>query len=179
MIFLFRLAIILSIPTLMWVGWSASPDFVSPGNMRYLAGLFIGVWGFAFQLMRKSADLITLPGLTGREQERLVLRLAAIRSRVWWIGGVAVVSGFLVWLIGSMPTLAESPIAPISIGLLIGIGVSYAVVIPRWFNEIYSFTEVLRLREDKKRRTEAALKQIDEGKKKISKESNVSIHQTA
>ncbi len=173
MIFLFRLMIILSVPTLMWVGWSASPDFVSPGNMRYVAGLLIGVWGFAFHLMRKSADLISLPGLTGREQERLVLRLAAIRNRVWWIGGVAVVSACLLWLIGSMPMLAESPIAPISIGLLIGIGVSYAVVIPRWFNEIYSFTEVLRLREDKKRRAESALKQIEDGKKKVTRDSAV------
>jgi hypothetical protein len=150
-----------------YVGWLVSlARFCQPWKHALPSRTLYRCLGICIPAYAESADLITLPGLTGREQERLVLRLAAIRSRVWWIGGVAVVSGFLVWLIGSMPTLAESPIAPISIGLLIGIGVSYAVVIPRWFNEIYSFTEVLRLREDKKRRTEAALKQIDEGKKK-------------
>jgi hypothetical protein len=152
MLFLLRLAIILTAPALLWVGWSASPDLISSGNMRYLGGIFLGVWGFAFHFLRKSAELLSVPGLSGREQERLVSRLSEIRARVWWIGGVAIVSGFLVWLVGSMPSFAESPVAPLSIGLLIGIGASYIVVIPRWFNEIYAFAEVIRLREDKKRR---------------------------
>jgi len=165
MIFLLRLAIIIIAPTLMWLGWTAAPDLLSAGNMRFLGGIHIGVWGFAFHLMRKSADLINLPGLNSREQERLVRLLAEIRHRVWWIGGVAAASIFAVWLVGIMPAMVNSSIGPIAIGLLIGIGVSYAVVIPGWFNEIYSFSEVVRLREDRKRRTEVALKQISDGKK--------------
>jgi hypothetical protein len=165
MIFLLRLAIIIIAPALMWLGWSAAPDLLSAGNMRFFGGIHIGIWGFAFHLMRKSADLINLPGLNSREQERLVWLLAEIRRRVWWIGSVAAASVFAVWLVGTMPTLVTSPVAPVSIGLLIGIGVSYAIVIPGWFNEIYSFTEAVRLREDRKRRTEVALKQISDGKK--------------
>ncbi len=171
MLFLLRLSIILTAPFLLWLGWSTSPDLISSGNMRYLGGIFIGVWGFAFHFLRKSAELSGLPGLSGREQERLIWQLAEIRRRVWWIGGIAIVSGFLVWLIGSMPTLAELPIAPLSIGLLVGIGVSYVIVIPRWFNEIYAFADVIRLREDKKRRTESAIKQIGEGKKKVPRDA--------
>ena len=133
--------------------------------MRFLGGIHIGIWGFAFHLMRKSADLINLPGLNSREQERLVWLLAEIRRRVWWVGGVAAASVFAVWLVGTVQTHVNSPLAPLSIGLLIGVGISYAIVIPGWFNEIYSFTEAVRLREDRKRRTEVALKQISDGKK--------------
>lgn len=165
MIFLLRLAIIIIAPALMWLGWTAVPDLLSAGNMRFLGGIHIGIWGFAFHLMRKSADLINLPGLNSREQERLVWLLAEIRRRVWWIGCVAAASVFAVWVVGTVQTNVNSPLAPLSIGLLIGVGISYAIVIPGWFNEIYSFTEVVRLREDRKRRTEVALKQISDGKK--------------
>lgn len=133
--------------------------------MKFLGGIFLVVWGLAFHFLRKCAELSGLPGLSGREQERLVWKLRDIRRRVWWIGGVAVLSGFLVWLIGSIPSLGQSRFAPISIGLLLGVGLSHLVVIPGWFNELYAFTDAIRLREERKRRAEAALKEISEAKK--------------
>jgi len=174
MFFLIRLSIILAAPFLLWLGWTSSPEMVSAASMRYLGGIFIGVWGIAFHFLRKSAELSSLPGLSGHEQERVVWKLADIRRRVWWIGGIAIVAGFLVWLIGSMPSLAESFIAPLSIGLLVGIGVSYIVVIPGWFNEIYAFADKIRLREDKKRRTETAIKEIGDSKKTLSRDTATS-----
>ena len=165
MLRLLRVAIILTTPALFWLGWSIAPELIGAANMRTLGALSVGVWGLAFHFLRKSADLSSLPGLSGREQERVVWKLAEMRRRVWWIGGISIISGFLIWLIGSAPGLSESAAAPLSIGLLVGVGLSYLVVLPGWFNELLAFADTIRLREDKKRRTETALKQIGESKK--------------
>lgn len=171
MITILRLAIILIVPTLLWVCWSVSPEIISPGNMRFLGALFLFVWTYIFHFFRKIGDISSLPGLTWREQERVVYRLARIRKRIWWIGAVVLFSGILVWFIGSTPIFAESVFAPLSIGLLLGIGASYLAIIPGWFNELHDFIDTVRLREDKKRRAEATLKQIADNKKNSSSSS--------
>lgn len=171
MLQLLRVAIILTTPALFWLGWSIAPELISAGNMRYLGALFIGVWGLAFHFLRKSADLSSLPGLSGREQQRIVWKLAEMRRRVWWIGGISIVLGFLIWLVGAISDLSGSAGAPLSIGLLVGVGISYLVVLPGWFNELLAFADTLRLREDKKRRTETALKQIGDSKKSSSRDT--------
>lgn len=160
-----RLLIIVFCPALLWLGWVASPELISPANMRYLAGVFVAVWGLTFHFFRKSAELSGLQGLNGREQERVVWLLADIRKRIWWMGGIGLIAGCLVWLIGSSPAITSSPVAPIAIGLLVGIGLSYLAILPGWFNELYAFMDQVKLREDRKRRTESALKQIADGKK--------------
>lgn len=148
-----------------------SPDLVSATNMRYLGGVFLVVWGLTFHFFRKSAELSSLAGLSGREQERLVWLLARIRERIWWIGGIGLVSGCLVWFIGSVPEYSKTEIAPISIGILVGIGLSYLLILPGWFNELHAFMDTVRLREDKKKRAETSLKQINDGKKFLQKEN--------
>ncbi len=160
-----RVMIILIMPALLWAGWRVSPDLVSIASMRYLGAVFTLVWGIALFFLTKTADLSTLPGLSGHEHERLVLKLAHIRKRVWWIGGIALISAFLVWLIGSLPDLAQSAIAPISVGFLVGVGLSHLIVLPGWFAELYAFTDTIRLRNERNKRTELALKQISDGKK--------------
>lgn len=160
-----RLLIIAVCPAILWIGWMASPELISPGNMRYLAGVFVAVWGLTFHFFRKSAELSSLQGLSGREQERVVWLLADIRRRIWWMGGIGLIAGCLVWLIGSSSSVSSSPVAPIAIGLLVGIGLSYLAILPGWFNELYAFMDQIKLREDRKRRTEATLKQIADGKK--------------
>lgn len=152
-----RLLIIIFCTALLWMGWVALPELISLANMRYLAGVFVAVWGLTFHFFRKSAELSSLQGLDGREQERVVWLLAHIRKRIWWMGGVGLFAGCLVWLIGSSPAISTSPIAPIAIGLLVGIGLSYLAILPGWFNELYAFMDQVKLREDRKRRTETAL----------------------
>lgn len=164
MLKILRLMIILLAPALLWLGWSISPALISPENMRYLGGIFIAVWGLSFHFLAKSSELSNVTGLSGLEHARLVAKMGQIRSRVWWIGGVLLISSFLLWVIGSMSSLADSPIAPISIGLLVGFGLSYLILIPGWYNELHSFTDTIRLRNENKRRTEVAIKQIEEGK---------------
>lgn len=172
MIIIVRLAIILIMPALLWLGWTLSPDIISANNMRYLSAIFLTVWGIAFHFLRKSSDLSSLPGLSGREQERIILRLAEIRKRIWWISGIVLIASILVWIIGFMPAVAKSDFAPLSIGLLVGIGASYLIVIPGWFNELYDFTDAIRMREDKKRRAESVLKQIADSKKNGSRNAS-------
>ncbi len=166
MLVLLRLLIIVVTPVLVWLGWTMSPDIISASNMRYLGGVFLVVWGLAFNFFRKCSDLSALPGLNGHEQERLVWKLADIRKRIWWIGAIGLIAGCLVWFFGSVPQHSRPELAPLSIGLLVGIGLSYLVILPGWFNELHAFTDAVRLREDKKRRTEQALKQIGDAKKK-------------
>ena len=168
MLVFIRLLIIGVMPALLWLGWSMSPELISASNMRYLGGVFVVVWGMAFYFLRKIADLSGLTGLSGREQERLVWLLADIRRRIWWIGSIGLIAGCLVWFVGSVPDYSRTAMAPVSIGLLVGIGLSYLVILPGWFNELHAFTDSVRLREDKKRRAEAALKQISEAKKSQS-----------
>lgn len=165
MLVFIRLLIIALTPALLWLGWAMSPELISASNMRYLGGVFVAVWGMAFHFLRKIADLSALPGLSGREQERLVWLLADIRRRIWWIAGVGLIAGGLVWFVSSVPDYSRTAMAPLSIGLLVGIGLSYLIILPGWFNELHAFTDSVRLREDKKKRAEAALKQIADGKK--------------
>lgn len=170
MLVFIRLLIIVTTPALLWLGWTMSPEIISASNMRYLGGVFLAVWGMTFHFFRKCADLSALPGLSGREQERLVWRLADIRKRIWWIGGIGLIVGCLVWFVGSVPDYSRTAMAPLSIGLLVGIGLSYLVILPGWFNELHAFTDSVRLREDKKKRAEATLKQIGEAKKAQSRQ---------
>lgn len=165
MLTIIRVTIVLAMPALLWLGWSIDPDLIGGANMRYLAAVFLALWGVAFHFLHKSADLSGLPGLSGREQERIVWKLTEIRRRVWFIGVFVVVSTFLVWFFGSVPVLSSSIAGPLVIGLLVGLGISYLLAIPGWFSELYAFSDAIRLREDKKKRAEAALKQIGDHKK--------------
>lgn len=160
-----RLLVIICVPLLFWMGWWVSPSLVSPENMRFLGAIFVLVWGISFHFLRRCSELSNLSGLNGREHERLVFKLGQIRLRVWWIGAIALVSSFLIWLIGSMSGTATGEFAPIAIGVLVGISLSHLIVIPGWFNEIYAFTDKVRLCEERKKRAEAALKQIADGRK--------------
>lgn len=160
-----RLTIILTMPVLLWAGWRVAPELISIANMRYLGAIFALVWVIAFHFLTKTADLSSLSGLSGHEYEKLVLRLAHIRQRVWWIGGIALTCAVLVWFIGSLPEASASPLAPLSVGFLVGVGLSYLLVLPGWFNELYAFMDTIRVRNERNKRTEAVLRQISDGRK--------------
>lgn len=160
-----RWAIIVSVPALLYAAWCVSPGLINQTNMRWLGGVFVLVWGPAMLFLTKTADLSNLPGLNGREMERLVLMLADIRRRVLWIGAISLISTVAVWLITAMPDLDKSPAAPLLVGFLVGLGLSYLVILPGWFSEVAAFTDKLRERNEKKKRAELALKQIADGKK--------------
>lgn len=160
-----RLTVILTMPVVLWAGWRVAPDLISIANMRYLGAVFTLVWAIALLFLTKTADLSGLSGLSGHEHEKLMLRLAHIRRRVWWIGGIALTCAVLVWFVGSFPEAEASPLAPLSVGFLVGVGLSYLLVLPGWFNELYAFMDTIRLRNERNKRTESALKQINDGKK--------------
>jgi hypothetical protein len=165
MISLVRLCIIVIFPGLLWLGWTSSPEILTPKNMSFLGAIFLAVLGYVFLFLQKSAELTSLPGLSGREQERVAWRLSSIRRRIWWIVGVLVLAWVLVWFVAALPDLASSPFSPIAIGTLLGIGISYFAVIKQWFDDLYSFIDIVRVREDKKRKAEAALKIIADKRK--------------
>ena len=152
--------LILGMPALLWLGWTIAPDILSSSNLRFLASIFAIVWVLDFHFVQKSSDLMNLPGLTSRELERLRDRLSTIRKRVVWVGVVAFICAVLVWFVGTVPHAKWPWFAPVAIGLLIGVGLSYLVVVPGWITEIHAFSDRVREREGRKKRTDDAIARL-------------------
>ena len=133
------------------------PELMAANGLRYLSGIVTVLWGLEFWFFQRLAAVSSLDGLSSREQERLIFRLASIRRRIWWIGGVELVAALSIWLIVELQLPATSPAYAAMVGELIGICLSYLVLIPAWVNETQSFIDRVRHAEQQtKKRAEVA-----------------------
>lgn len=66
--------------------------------MKFSIGLVALLWGLEFYFFRRLSEVSNAQGITTKEHERLVLRLARLRERerVWWIGGIGFVCSSLI-----------------------------------------------------------------------------------
>lgn len=172
MLILWRLLAIIITPALTWLVWLAAPDLLSFTNLRFLVAVFGICWGMAFYFLRKTGEMTGLPGLSVRERDRMSLMMRDIRQRVQWIAAVTVICPLIVWFSGAALNERASWAIPVVTGLLVGVGVSYLVVLFSWLNEIHEFSDKIKLREARKESAEKSLKRISEAKKQTQGRSH-------
>ena len=132
------------------------PGLLDPEGVRWMSGLFVILWALELVFFNKITAL-QIDGLSSKEHERLVLRMAAIRRRVWWIGGIALTCAILLWVMSSIHLPQSSPFYAAMVGVLFGICLSYLLLIPFWMNESQSFIDTVKKNDSiAKKRAEAA-----------------------
>ncbi len=163
MLRLLRLGIIISCALIFWAAWYIAPGLLSPRALYYFLSIWVPTWGLALYFYRKLSDLSTLKELKARPNHRLNLVLPELRGRVWWLAGVGVISNLLLWVIASTNLAQHSAIYGLSAGLLVGIELSYLVLLPFWLNEIHQFVERAKLDDNNSQRRDFLLKELSTG----------------
>lgn len=167
-----RALIIVLITALFWaVGEWTSFAWGAP-LVKSLAGIFAIVSAlllFFFRLMNTTTGVGTL---SGREMERYTTKRKDIRRRFWLVLGVSASSSGALWVLGQY---AENhPVLPLGAGLvgfLFAINIANVLSVAKWIDEISTFADTLRSREQRARENEALLKRIAEAKKRSSPSS--------
>lgn len=139
-----RLLTLFVTPLVFWGVWHVAPDVLDAQGLRWLSSIVPALWGLEFYFFRRLDAVSSVDGLSSREHERLVLRLAEIRRRVWWIGGIGFFCALMIWILAALQLPTSSPTYAAAVGVLFGISLSYLILIPVWFNESQSFLDEVR-----------------------------------
>lgn len=151
----FRLVSLLTTPLVFWGAWYFLPDLLTTQWLQWLSGIVTVLWGLELFFLERLSSVTAVEGLSSKEHLRLVLRAAAIRRRIWWIGSVALVCAVLIWLMAAMSLPASSPLYAALVGVLFGINLSYLILIPAWLNESQEFIDEVKREEQAKKKREA------------------------
>lgn len=162
-----RALIVALITALFWaVGEWTSFAWGAP-VVKSLSGIFAIVSAlllFFFRLMNTTTGVGTL---SGREMERYTIKRRDMRRRFWFVLGTCASSSGALWILGQY---AENhPLLPLGaalVGLLFAINVAYVLSVAKWIDEISSFADTLRSREQRAKENEALMKRIAEAKKR-------------
>lgn len=144
MLKLVRLLALLLTPVLFWGAWYVAPSILEGQSLRWLAGLVSVLWALEFYFFQRLGAVSGVEGLSSREHEKLLLRLRAVRKRVWWIGGIGLASALVIWLMASLNLPTSSPLYAGAVGFLLGISLSYLILIPGWLNESHDFVDEVK-----------------------------------
>lgn len=165
MLKLARILAILCTPLAFWAAWYVVPDLLAAGGLRWLSGIVTVLWALELYFFQRLSTVSGVEGLTSAEHQRLVYRLASIRRRVWWIGGVGLVCAVSIWLLVEMKLPMSSPTYAAMVGVLFGISISYLILIPGWMNESQAFVDEVKRQDVVAKRRADAAKILSERKK--------------
>lgn len=164
MLKILRILVLFCTPLTFWGAWYLVPGLLDAAGLRWLSGVVTVLWGLEFYFLQRLTAVSAVDGLSSKEQERLVFRLAAIRRRVWWIGGIALACSALIWIITAIELPFASPVYATLVGVLFGISLSYLMLIPFWVNESQSFIDKVREEDLKVKRRAEAVQNLDKGR---------------
>ena len=150
-----RLSVIVFCLVLFVGAWYIAPALLDAEALRWLSGVVTVLWGLELLFYKKLEDVGAVQGLTSKEHERLVAKLARIRNRVWWVGGIGLSCSVAIWLLTTLKLPMTSPLYAAAVGALLGISISYLLLVPAWMNESQAFI-------DDTRRQDAVRKKRDE-----------------
>ncbi|OIQ84246.1 hypothetical protein GALL_339370 [mine drainage metagenome] len=152
-----RLIVLVITPLIFCAAWYIAPSLLGAEALRFLSGLVVILWGLEFYFFRKLGEVSAVQGITSREHERLVIKLSLLRKRIWWVGGIGLICSVIIWMLATLGLPATSPIYASMVGVLVGISLSYLILLPGWFNESQEFIdEVRRLEASKKKLADIA-----------------------
>lgn len=136
-----RLAAIAGSTIGFWGAWYLFPALFHTSQLSYLGGISAVVWGMDLLFLRKLAEVSALAGLTNRERERLIEKLKNIRHRIWWIGGVCLLAALVIWMLVATELVGTSAVYAAFLGFLVGVVLSFLILIPSWFDELQGFID--------------------------------------
>ena len=160
MLQLLRVGLIITCAFLFWGAWYVAPGLLSSQSLYYFLGIWVPTWALALHFYRKLSELSTLKEMKARPNHRLNLVLPEIRGRVWWLASVGAISSLILWTLASTDMAKESAYYGLAAGFLVGIELSYLVLLPFWFNEIHHFIERVKLDDNVAQRREGLLKEL-------------------
>lgn len=155
-----RLLALFFTPLLFFGAWYVMPSLLNPEGLRWMSGIVTVLWGLEFYFFQKLAAVTSVDALSTKEHERLLLRLASLRNRVWWVGGIGLLCAIAMWLLAASGLSLTSPIYAAMAGVLFGISLSYLILIPGWIGESHSFMDKLKFRESQEKKRQEALKSL-------------------
>lgn len=147
-----RLFVLIITPLIFCAAWYLAPTILKAEALRFLSGLVAILWALEFYFFRKLGEVSSVQGITSKEHELLVIRLALLRRRIWWIGGIGLVCSVIIWILATLGLPATSPIYASMVGVLVGISLSYLILLPGWFNESQAFIDEARRQEALKKK---------------------------
>jgi hypothetical protein len=156
-----RILLLCATPLLFWAAWYVSPSVLDAEGLKWLSGLVTALWALEFYFFRKLGEVSAVQGISSKEHERLLIKLASFRRRIWWIGGVGLLCSIVIWVLAASKLPTSSPIYAGFVGMLVGISLSYLILIPGWLNESQSFIDKVRQQEAQKKKQLDIVKIID------------------
>ena len=162
---IFRIFALLFTPLLFLGLWYVAPQVLGAEGLRWLSGLVAILWGLEFYFFQRLSTISAVEGLSSSENSRLLLRLKSIRKRILWIGGIALLCSILLWLMTAMDLPIKSPTYAAMVGALIGINLSYLILIPGWLAESQDFIDDIKRREILAKKRAENVKQMTINKK--------------
>lgn len=142
-----RLLVLIACTFAFWGAWYVFPKVLESVRLSSLVAVGAMVWTADLFFLRKLGELSSLEGLSNSERERLLTKLDNLRMRVWWIGVVGLCCTALIWILASTGLAAGSPLYAAALGFVVGVALSFLVLIPFWFNEVQRFID--RVNHDK------------------------------
>ena len=161
-----RILVLVVTPLIFCAAWYLAPTLLSAEALRWLSGLVAVLWALEFYFFRKLGDVSAVQGITSKEHERLVIKLSLLRKRIWWVGGIGLICSVIIWVLATLSLPATSPIYASMVGVLVGISLSYLILLPGWFNESQEFIDEARRQEASKKKLADITKLLDSTPKK-------------
>jgi len=155
-----RLFLIFLTPLVFLATSELLPLIVEKEALRWWAGVFGLAWIGVTWVLNKLADLAKIEGLAARERERLQDATAQIRRRLWWITAVCVIGGVGMFVLSVASSALGIASVALAAGAFVGIGLSYLVLVPFWYEELQRFIDSVRDREERRKELERALKDL-------------------
>jgi len=160
-----RLLVLVITPLVFCAAWYLAPTLLSADALRWLSGLVTLLWAMEFYFFRKLGEVSAVQGITSKEHERLIIKLSMLRKRIWWIGGIGLICSIIIWVLATLSLPATSPIYASMVGILVGISLSYLILLPGWFNESQEFIDEVRRQEALKKKLADITKVLDSASK--------------
>lgn len=160
-----RLLTLIITPLTFLGAWYVVPGILDATGLRFLSGVVTFLWGLEFYFFQRLSTISAVDTLSSSENNRLLLRLATLRKRVWWIGGMGLISALLLWFMTAMELPMTSPVYATMVGVLLGISLSYLILIPGWLNESQRFIDEIKRRDVLTKKRAEAVKLMTTDKK--------------
>lgn len=160
-----RLVVLVVTPLIFCAAWYLAPSLLSADALRWLSSLVAVLWALEFYFFRKLGEVSAVQGITSKEHERLVIKLSLLRKRIWWVGGIGLICSVIIWVLAALSLPATSPIYASMVGVLVGISLSYLILLPGWFNESQEFIDEARRQEASKKKLADIAKLLDSAPK--------------
>lgn len=161
-----RFGIIIACTFIYWCASTVIPELTAPVTLKALSALFAFILTLEVFVFRQLNVTTGAGVLKSSELERLNIKRAEIRRKIYGTGVLVVASMATLFIIGLVATDPSNyPWLAFAVGLLVGVGLNYIAVIINWINQLSAFADHLRHLEQQQKDFSEQLKRLTEAAK--------------